>query len=69
MRWWRSLSDADRALVSLIASIGGGLITGILLKMVNKAVGQIVGVALIAVLGGASWALLVSSFLDCEGRL
>jgi len=69
LNWWRNLSDKDRELVGLIAQIGGALVVGILLKILTKAVGQVVGTALIAFLGGASWALLVSSFLACEDKL
>jgi len=65
LAWWRGLSEADRALVTLLASIANG----VLLKILTRSVGAVAGGALIALLGGASWALLVRSFLDCESRL
>ncbi|MER9417889.1 hypothetical protein NKI95_18160 [Mesorhizobium sp. M0306] len=63
--WFRGLSEADRALVGIVASTA----TGVLLKILTKGVGEFIGVCLVGLLGGASWALLVRSCIDCEERL
>jgi len=63
--WFRGLGDADRALVLFLA----GSLVSVLLKILNKAVGQTAAAGIVALLGGASWALLVKSCLDCEGSL
>jgi hypothetical protein len=65
LSWYRSLSEADRALVNTLA----GVASAVVLKILTKAVGEFVGVCLIGLLGAASWALLVRSCIDCEGRL
>ena len=65
LTWWRGLSEADRALVTLLA----GIANGVLLKILTRSVSVAAGTLLIGFLGGASWVLLVRSFLDCEPRL
>lgn len=69
INFWRGLSDADRALVGLLFSLGGGFVSGVVLKMLTPAVGRVVALALIALAGVASWALLIEAFLACEDRL
>jgi hypothetical protein len=63
--WFRSLSDADRALILALASIANAVI----LKILTKAVSQTVAVAIIAFVGGASWAVLVRAFMECDAQL
>lgn len=65
LTWFRGLGDADRALVLFLA----GTLTSVLLKICTKAVGQTAAAGIIALLGGASWALLVKSFADCEDQI
>ncbi|MFI6598368.1 hypothetical protein ACIBHX_19090 [Nonomuraea sp. NPDC050536] len=65
LAWWRGLSDADRALVTLLA----GIATSVLLKVLTKAVSQVLGMCILGLLGGASWALLIKSAVDCEPKL
>lgn len=63
--WWRGLSDADRALVGVVISVSSSVV----LKIFTKAVSEAVGVGIIALAGGASWALLIRGVVDCERRL
>ncbi|WP_214317322.1 hypothetical protein [Nonomuraea sediminis] len=65
LTWWRSLSDADRALAGILASIA----TAVLLKVLTKAVSQVLGMCILGLLGGASWVLLIKSAVECEPRL
>lgn len=64
--WFRGLSDADRALLLAVANY---LFAGVLLKILEKVIGRVAAAAIIALLGGASWALLAQSFLACKDRL
>lgn len=65
LSWFRALSDADRALFLAVA----GIANAVLLKILNKAVGEVIAVGIIAFVGGASWALLARAFLDCGSLL
>jgi hypothetical protein len=65
VNWVRGLSDADRALFLALVSIGNAVI----LKILTKAVGQAAAVAIIAFVGGASWALLLRACIVCGDRL
>ncbi|RKH02933.1 hypothetical protein D7V97_27255 [Corallococcus sp. CA053C] len=65
LAWWRGLSDADRALVTLVISFSSSVV----LKIFTKAVGEVVGLGLLGLAGGASWALIVRGIVDCESRL
>jgi hypothetical protein len=52
-----------------ISRLGGGFVSGVVLKMLTRAVGEVVAVGLIALAGGASWALLIRALIACEDRL
>jgi hypothetical protein len=65
LTWFRGLSDADRALFLALASIANAVI----LKILTKAIGQAAGAAIIAFVGGASWALLARACLECSDQL
>jgi hypothetical protein len=64
--WYRGLSDADRSLVNVLAA---GIAIPVVRTILTKALGPVIGAGLIALLGGASWALLVRACIECEKRL
>jgi hypothetical protein len=65
LTWFRGLSEADRALFLAVSAIANA----VLLKILTKAVGQTIAVAVLAFVGGASWVLLGRAFLECGAVL
>jgi len=65
VEWNRGLRDADRALMLAVAAFAGGVIV----KILEKLLGTTAAVGFAALLGGASWALLIIAFSDCVDRL
>ncbi len=65
LAWYRTLGDADRAFVVLLA----GKALDVLGKILVRVVGPTAAAALIALAGGASWYILINAFIACEARL
>ncbi|HEU4893507.1 MAG TPA: hypothetical protein VFT47_18255 [Vicinamibacterales bacterium] len=63
--WWRGLSEKQQKLVTKVAEAAAGVLE----KILTRAVGVAAATLLIGFLGGASWALLILSFMDCESLL
>jgi hypothetical protein len=70
LSWFRSLDDTGQKLFFAMAtSIAIPVFLGALKLIFTRTVGPVAAAALIGLLGGASWALLVRSFIECEDRL
>ncbi|WP_428338698.1 hypothetical protein [Mycobacterium sp.] len=65
VNWWNNLDANSRGLVTVLAPFATTTLGVILTKALNATTAG----ALIAFLGGASWALLMKSFADCVGQL
>lgn len=70
LSWFRSLDDTGQKLFLALATsviVPAGL--GAVKLVLNKTVAPVAGAAIGGLLAGASWALLVRSFIECENRL
>jgi hypothetical protein len=63
--WWANLNDSSKDLIKVVTPVATAVLSVMLTKLLNVQA----AVAIIAVLGGASWALLIISFTDCVGVL
>jgi hypothetical protein len=65
VNWWSGLSDVNKDLIKVVAPVA----TGVLVKILEKALNATVATGVIALLGGASWALLILAFTECVSLL
>ena len=65
VNWWQGLNDSTQKLVTVVAGLGGTLTGAVLTKILNSALGEIIGVALVGLVGGAAWGILIKSLVDC----
>lgn len=66
LAWFRRQDDVKQRLFIAIFGIAGAAAVKVIL---TKIFGQVAAIALGGLLAGASWALLVRSFIECEDRL